>query len=84
MPNRGKRVASPTHKVQHVSSDDVQALVIERDRLAAMDTRTEAERWLGDPPPHRSALAQQTRAAGSAITRRPDPALLCAYIESVR
>jgi hypothetical protein len=28
----------------------VQALVIERDRQAALDTRTDAERWLGDPP----------------------------------
>jgi hypothetical protein len=29
----------------------------ERDRREAADTRTEAERWLGDPPPSRSALA---------------------------
>jgi hypothetical protein len=62
MPNRGKRIGSPLHKVQHVSPDDVQALVIERDRLAAMDDRTDAERWLGDPPPHRSALAQRKQA----------------------
>jgi hypothetical protein len=34
---------------------------IERDRLAALDNRTEAQRWLGDPPPHRSALAQRDR-----------------------
>jgi hypothetical protein len=65
MPNRGKRIGPLLHKVQHVSPDDVQALVIERDRLAAMDTRTEAQRWLGDRPPHRSALAQRNRAADS-------------------
>jgi hypothetical protein len=55
------------HKVdeRHISPDDVQGLIIERDRLAAADTRTAAERWLGDPPPYRSALAQRTRAAGS-------------------
>jgi hypothetical protein len=29
----------------------------ERDRREAADTRTEAERWLNDPPPDRSALA---------------------------
>jgi hypothetical protein len=34
---------------------------MERDRQAALDTRTEAERWLGDPPPGRSALAQRDR-----------------------
>jgi hypothetical protein len=31
-----------------VSPDDVRILIIERDRLAAADTRTAAERWLGD------------------------------------
>ena len=65
MPNRGKRMGPPLHKVQHVSPDDVQALVIERDRLAALDDRTAAQRWLGDPPPGRSALAQRNRAADS-------------------
>jgi hypothetical protein len=59
MANKGRHIASPRHKVQHVSPDDVQALVIERDRLAALDNRTDAERWLGDPPPHRSALGQR-------------------------
>jgi hypothetical protein len=61
MPNKGKRIASPRHKVQNVSPDDVRSLEIERDRLAASDTRTAAERWLGDPPPHRSALAEHRR-----------------------
>jgi hypothetical protein len=48
-----------------VSPDDVRTLLTERDRQAALDTRTLAERWLGDPPPNRSALAQRTRAASS-------------------
>jgi hypothetical protein len=30
--------------------------VQERDQREASDTRTEAQRWLGDPPPSRSAL----------------------------
>jgi hypothetical protein len=42
-----------------LSPHDIQLRMIERDRLAAADTRTEAERWLGDPPPGRSALAQR-------------------------
>jgi hypothetical protein len=61
MPNKGKRIGSPRHKVQNVSPDDVRSLEIERDRLAALDNRTAAERWLGDPPPDRSALAQKFR-----------------------
>jgi hypothetical protein len=61
MPNRGKRIGSPLHKVQHVSPDDVLTLIQERDRRIASDTRTDAERWLGDPPPHRSALTQRDR-----------------------
>ena len=30
----------------------------ERDQRAATDTRTDAQRWLGDPPQSQSALAQ--------------------------
>ena len=30
----------------------------ERDKRAATDTRTEAQKWLGDPPALQSALAQ--------------------------
>jgi hypothetical protein len=40
-----------------ISPNDVRWRFIERDRLAAADTRTPAQRWLGDPPPDRSALA---------------------------
>jgi hypothetical protein len=66
MANKGKRIASPRHKVQHaVSPDDVRFLLNERDAMAERDTRTPAQVWLGDPPPSRSALAQRTRAAGS-------------------
>jgi hypothetical protein len=32
-----------------------------RNQLQAADTRTEAQSWLGDPPPDRSALAQRDR-----------------------
>ena len=36
------------------------AQIAERDeRQQTADTRTDAERWLGDPPPNRSALAQK-------------------------
>jgi hypothetical protein len=63
MSPRGTKQKPTIFKVQPrpVSPDDVQVLIIERDRLAAADTRTEAERWLGDPPPGRSALAQRLR-----------------------
>jgi hypothetical protein len=42
-----------------ISVDDVKYLLNERDRRAAADNRTEAEKWLGDPAPGRSALAQR-------------------------
>jgi hypothetical protein len=44
-----------------VSPDDIRTKLRLRDQLRAMDTRTDAQRWLGDPPPHRSALAQRDR-----------------------
>ena len=46
-----------SHDKKRISPDDVRWLEIARDERAAMDTRTEAQRWLGDPPPDRSALA---------------------------
>jgi hypothetical protein len=64
---RGKKQKPVFLKIYEprISPDDVKYLLNQRDRLAAADTRTAAERWLGDPPKHRSALAQRTRAAGS-------------------
>jgi hypothetical protein len=58
-PRGTKQKQSFTKVAPSVSPDDVLKLIQERDRLAAADTRTEAERWLGDPPRDRSALAQR-------------------------
>jgi hypothetical protein len=41
-----------------VSPDDYRARSQERAAREAADNRTEAQRWLGDPAPGRSALAQ--------------------------
>jgi len=40
-----------------VSADDFRKRVLERDAREAGDNRTAAQRWLGDPPANRSALA---------------------------
>jgi hypothetical protein len=37
---------------------EVEQRLAERERREAADTRTEAEKWLGDPQPSRSALAK--------------------------
>jgi hypothetical protein len=37
--------------------DVLKARLQERDRRQATDTRTEVQKWLGDPPADRSALA---------------------------
>jgi hypothetical protein len=42
-----------------VSADELRVRLAERDKRQAADKRNEAERWLGDPPPERSALAQR-------------------------
>jgi hypothetical protein len=61
MSPRGTRQKPTIFKVhpRPISPDDLLSQVRERDRLAAADTRIEAQKWLGDPPPHRSALAQR-------------------------
>jgi hypothetical protein len=64
MSRRGLKQKPSLTKIEpraRVSPDDVQMLFIERDRLVALDTRTDAQRWLGDPPAWRSALAQRDR-----------------------
>jgi hypothetical protein len=42
-----------------VKPSDARQPLAERDARAAADSRTEPEKWLGDPPPGRSALAQR-------------------------
>jgi hypothetical protein len=44
-----------------VPADDARARLQERDAREAADTRTPVQRWLGDPPANRSALAQSTQ-----------------------
>jgi hypothetical protein len=41
-----------------VDADEARQRFAERDAREAADTRTAAQRWLGDPPLGRSALAQ--------------------------
>jgi hypothetical protein len=45
--------------IQHLGRSRVR----EREQREASDTRTDAQRWLGDPPPYRSALAGRTNQA---------------------
>jgi hypothetical protein len=47
------------HRPNSMSPDDVRVRLLERDRLAALGNRSEAAKWLGDPPPWRRALAQR-------------------------
>lgn len=44
-----------------VNRDVLRTRLQEREQRAASDTRTEAQKWLGDPPPSRSALAAKPR-----------------------
>jgi hypothetical protein len=48
-----------------INPEILKAREAERARREAADTRTEAERWLGDPPADRSALANR----GAALPR---------------
>jgi hypothetical protein len=58
----GQRQRPSLHRVgfnERISPDDILARLMDKDQREAADNRTAAERWLGDPPPHRSALAQK-------------------------
>jgi hypothetical protein len=57
-----KRQKQKVHRVGdfgRISPDDVKFKMLERDRLATLDDRSDADKWLGDPPKHRSALAME-------------------------
>ncbi len=53
----GKGAAPYLGSGRHVPVADLKLRLEEREQREAADNRTEAERWLGDPPPGRSALA---------------------------
>ena len=59
---------------RRVSPDDVKFKMLERDRLAASDTRTPAQVWLGEPPPWRSALAQSKTGTDAPPSSQEHPA----------
>jgi hypothetical protein len=68
MSPRGSKQRETVHRVEMpraISPDDLLARLNEVSARNAADTRTEAQRWLGDPPPHRSALAQRPSVAPS-------------------
>src|SRR5262245_26751705 len=46
---------------------DVKKRFAERDQRQATDTRSAAEKWLGDPPPDRSALASRLKFPREAV-----------------
>jgi hypothetical protein len=43
-----------------VPAEDARARLVERDAREAVDTRSPAEKLMGDPPAHRSALAKSS------------------------
>ena len=55
-PPRQYRHRVTTHEADGPSPQDLAARLAERTARYDADTRTEAERWLNDPPPGRSAL----------------------------
>jgi len=61
MPKRKVTAASAYVRGEYgrVSADDFRTRSEERDAREAADNRTEAERFLGDPPANRSALASR-------------------------
>jgi hypothetical protein len=60
MSPRGTKQTVATHRTEPraYSPDDIKARLIEAAKRERLDSRTEAQRWLGDPPPDRSALAE--------------------------
>jgi hypothetical protein len=78
MSPRGSKQRYTVHRVEMrpraISPDDLLARLNEVSARNAADTRTEAQRWLGDPHPARSALAQvRARPAINSISASAPP-----------
>jgi hypothetical protein len=71
------------HKVEarKYSPDDIAQRLREAEARERADTRTEAERWLGDPPPERSALAAKLSRAPQQRFIYDDPNIKPGYGE---
>jgi len=50
-----------------VTATDARQRIAERDARQAADTRTPAQVWLNEPPPGRSALAQERSQAATVL-----------------
>jgi hypothetical protein len=62
MSPRGSQQRPTLTKIdQRAPVSDVEARLQERDQRLAADNRTAAQRYLGDPPPERSALAAKEK-----------------------
>ncbi|MGB6273552.1 MAG: hypothetical protein WBF44_18360 [Pseudolabrys sp.] len=62
MPKYNRNGAAGFAEIDHVTADERALRFAERAEREAADTRTEAQRMLGDPPADRSALAAKGRA----------------------
>ena len=47
-----------------IDPDTLRSRVQEREQREASDTRTEAQRWLGDPPPMQNAMCLRMSVSG--------------------
>ena len=67
-----RRGAASVVRAERVRVDPAEAeqRFAERDQREAADTRTEAQRWLNDPPPSRSALAAKQLAKSSILDKK--------------
>jgi hypothetical protein len=63
MSPRGSRQKPTAHKVEprHVSPDDIKFRMLEAEQQRALDTRTPAPVWLGDPPPTLSGIGDEKK-----------------------
>ena len=87
MERRRKQTAANFINVdRRVGPDEMQQRFAERDARLAADTRTEAEKFLGDPPPDRSALARgspQAPRRSSSAGQRVDLWRRCDLIKKI-
>jgi hypothetical protein len=74
MPARAPHLwLTKVYRRSDMSIDDIRFKLLERDRLAALDDRSEAAKWLGDPPPWRSALGTTKSPRGHSAEQNKCP-----------
>ena len=80
MPTAKRRPSGQSVVARAITPDDLKVRLQERDRRLAADNRSEAQRWLGDPPLRKARWRSAATSLLSAFGGKADIPFCTAYV----